>query len=114
MSPEPSGGGLKRRIAIIFGGRSAEHEISVASAQSVLKALDPERYEVLAIGIDKEGRWHHVPSLPERTSPGALAAVAGGQQVVLSPERGDPALVTDDGTRREVDVVFPLLHGPYG
>lgn len=114
MSAEPFGAGLKRRIAIIFGGRSAEHEISVASAQSVLAALDPERYEVLAVGIDKEGRWHHVPRLPERTSPDSLPAVTGGEQVVLSPERGDPALVADDGTRREVDVVFPLLHGPYG
>jgi D-alanine-D-alanine ligase len=114
VTADLSGGGLKRRIAIVFGGRSAEHEISVASAQSVLAALDPERYEVVAIGIDKEGRWHHVPSLPERTSREELPAVTGGEQVVLSPERGDPAVVGDDGTRREVDVVFPLLHGPYG
>ena len=114
MSAERSGEGQKRRIAIVFGGRSAEHEISVASAQSVLAALDPERYDVLPIGIDKDGRWHHVPSLPEPPSPDELSAVSGGQQVVLSPERGDPAVLADDGTRRELDVVFPLLHGPYG
>ncbi|MDP8955968.1 MAG: D-alanine--D-alanine ligase [Actinomycetota bacterium] len=114
MSAERFGGALKRRVAIIFGGRSAEHEVSVASARAVMEALDSKRYDVLAIGIDKDGRWRHVPQLPERTSVDALPAVTEGEQVVLSPERGDPALVADDGTRREVDVVFPLLHGPYG
>ena len=65
----------KRRLAVVFGGRSAEHEISVISARAVLEALDAERYDVLTIGIDKEGGWHRLPALPGRTG-GALPAVA--------------------------------------
>jgi len=107
--------GPKRRIAILFGGRSAEHEVSVISARSVLAALDPERYEVLTIGIDKEGRWHFLNALPQGT-PGALPAVReeAGQAVSLARQPGDAAMVTEDGVRREIDVVFPILHGPFG
>jgi D-alanine-D-alanine ligase len=107
--------GPKPRVAVIFGGRSAEHEVSVVSAQSVLAALDPERYEVITIGIDKVGRWHILPELPGRR-PGALPAVAGdqGRGVALAREPGESALVAEDGSRQEIDVVFPVLHGPYG
>ena len=105
----------KRRIAIVFGGRSAEHEVSVISARSVLAALDPGRYEVITIGIDKEGGWHYLSALPA-ASPGALPAVRheAGQAVTLSRQPGDAAVVAEDGTRREIDVVFPILHGPFG
>jgi D-alanine-D-alanine ligase len=106
----------RRRVAVVFGGRSAEHEISVVSAGSVLRALDPERYDVLTIGIDKEGRWHRLDALPAARSPGALPAVddAGGRSVALSRDRGQSALVDDAGGREPIDVVFPLLHGPFG
>src|SRR5439155_10214843 len=106
----------RRRIAIVFGGRSAEHEVSVVSARSVLAALDPERYEVLMIGIDKQGRWRQLDALPAALGKGALPAVHDqeGRDVSLARQPGDSALVTDDGTRREIDVVFPILHGPFG
>jgi len=106
----------RRRIAIVFGGRSAEHEVSVVSARSVLAALDPERYEVLMIGIDKQGRWRQLDALPAALGKGALPAVHDqeGRGVSLARQPGDSALVTDDGTRREIDVVFPILHGPFG
>jgi len=106
----------RRRIALVFGGRSAEHEISVVSAESVLRALDPERYDVLTIGIDKEGRWHRLDALPTARAPAALPAVedAGGRSVTLSSDPGDAAPVDDDGGREPIDVVFPLLHGPFG
>jgi D-alanine-D-alanine ligase len=106
----------KPRVAVVFGGRSAEHEISVASARSVLEALDPGRYEVLAIGIDKQGRWHRLDSLPGPRAPGELPSVGDrqGEGIALSRDPGDQALIADDGTRREIDVVFPVLHGPYG
>ena len=97
----------RRRVAVVFGGRSAEHEISVTSARSVLEALDPERYDVLTVGIDRDGRWHAVAALP-------AVAVDEGPTVALSREPGDAAIVTDDGRRMEIDVVFPLLHGPFG
>jgi D-alanine-D-alanine ligase len=107
--------GPKPRVVVIFGGRSAEHEVSVISARSVLAVLDPERYDVLTIGIDKKGRWRMLSELPERTA-GELPSVAGeeGQGVALSRDPGDAALVAEDGTRQEIDVVFPILHGPYG
>jgi D-alanine-D-alanine ligase len=107
----------KRRLAVIFGGRSAEHEVSLASAQSVVEALDPDRYEVTAIGIDKRGRWHRVTALPGRSQgEGALpdVRVEEGPGIALARQPGDHALLDEDGTRREIDVVFPVLHGPFG
>ena len=106
------------RILLVFGGRSAEHEVSVASARSVLGALDPARYEVVTVGIDKEGRWHLLPG-PPPLPPGAsgeLPAVAAGAgtEVALAREPGAHELVTDTGERRPFDVVFPMLHGPLG
>ncbi len=107
----------KVRIAVLFGGRSAEHEVSVVSARSVLSALDPERYEVVTIGIDKAGGWHLLRALPAapaeaRTLPSVEELT--GASVALSRQPGEQALVTDDGDREAVDVVFPILHGPYG
>jgi D-alanine-D-alanine ligase len=110
--------GRRLRVLLLFGGRSAEHEVSVVSARSVLEALDPERYEVVAVGIDKEGRWHLLPgpqALPEGAS-GELAAVTpgSGSEVVLAREPGARELVTDRGDRTTFEVVFPILHGPFG
>jgi D-alanine-D-alanine ligase len=111
---------VKRRVAVVFGGRSAEHEISVLSARSVIDALDPDRYEVLAIGVTKEGRWELLPAgppaLPAGAPPEALADVAqgSGSEIALDQEPGAQALVSGDGSRTPIDVVFPVLHGPYG
>jgi D-alanine-D-alanine ligase len=109
-------GAGRRRIAVVFGGRSAEHEVSVVSAGSVLKALDPERYEVVMIGIDKRGIWHELAALPAPSRGRALPSVSvgTGSTVAMSRKPGDHALVADDGSRIEFDVVFPILHGPYG
>ena len=116
----------KIRVAVVFGGRSSEHSISCASAAHVLPALDPARYEVVPIGIARDGRWLQVSGDPERlaigrggelpsvdalATPGAeIAARPGGASgglTVLSP--GD--VPRDLGA---VDVVLPLLHGAYG
>ncbi|MGH2723956.1 MAG: D-alanine--D-alanine ligase family protein [Actinomycetota bacterium] len=106
------------RVALVFGGRSAEHEVSVISAASVMSALDPERFEVVAVGIDREGRWHLLPAPPalEPGASGALPSVAGdaGSQVALSREPGSRELVGRGGLRQPIDIVFPVLHGPYG
>jgi D-alanine-D-alanine ligase len=108
----------KVRVLLVFGGRSAEHEVSVVSARSVLDALDPEHYEVVAVGIDKEGRWHRLPgppALPAGAS-GVLPSVTRetGDEVALAREPGSRELVTEAGEREGFDVVFPVLHGPYG
>ncbi len=104
-------------MAVLFGGRSAEHEISCISARYVIDALDPERNEVVAIGITKAGRWHLLPgpvALPAET--GRLPEVTGGTgaSLELASEGGTSELVAADGTRAPIDVVFPVLHGPMG
>jgi D-alanine-D-alanine ligase len=128
----------KLRVGIIFGGRSGEHEVSVSSAASIFKHIDRARYEPIAIRIDKDGRW----TLPDRP-PVALSAAeviqqarstparAGraGRDTLLAPypsadtvitvERSVSGHTTDEVERTVVtglglDVVFPILHGPYG
>jgi D-alanine-D-alanine ligase len=111
----------KTRVAVVFGGRSAEHAISCVSAGSVLAALDPDRYEVVPVGITREGRWVLTDGDPSRLTitDGALPEVTDGIAVSLV---GDPAgrglAVLDAGQAigrlTEVDVVFPVLHGAYG
>ena len=110
---------MRRRIAILFGGRSAEHEVSVVSARSVMDALDPGRYEVIPIGVTREGRWQLVPGGPAALAagpPGHLPRVteASGPEVALDQEPGSQTLVAEDGSRTPIDVVFPVMHGPYG
>jgi D-alanine-D-alanine ligase len=103
----------KLRIGVLFGGRSGEHEVSLASAASVIRALDPEKYEAVPIGISKEGRWL-AGAGAEKMLPEVLKS---GQRVVLPAEPGTAALVPLDeqrGGEMRVDVVFPVLHGTFG
>ena len=107
---------MKRRVAVLFGGRSAEHEISCISARAVIDALDPDRYEVIPIGITREGAWRLLaepPALAEGSGPLPSVASSIGSAVALSREPGASTLVGAQG-ERTVDVVFPVLHGPYG
>ncbi|MGA7922110.1 MAG: D-alanine--D-alanine ligase family protein [Candidatus Acidiferrales bacterium] len=103
------------RVAVLFGGRSGEHEVSLASAASVIRALDPEKYEPVPIGISKEGRW-----LVGSASLKMLAEVLkSGDRVVLAPDPSVSALVPlSAGPSGQpgvtVDVVFPVLHGTFG
>jgi D-alanine-D-alanine ligase len=113
--------GDKVRVAVVFGGRSAEHAISCVSAGSVIAALDPARYEVVPVGITPDGGW--VLADPDQRlaiTDGVLPEVTGGTAVSLV---GDPAgrgLAVLQPTAAigpvltEVDVVFPVLHGAYG
>jgi D-alanine-D-alanine ligase len=112
----------RARVAVVFGGRSTEHSVSCVSAGSVLAAIDRERYDVVPVGISREGRGVLAADDPKRLAiaDGELPEVAGdGAAVVLS---GDPThrglTVYEPGQMPqelgEVDVVLPLLHGPYG
>ena len=102
------------RVGILFGGRSGEHEVSIASASSVIRALDPEKYEAVPIGITKDGRWvagaGALKLLPE--------VLKKGQRVMLPADPSVAALVSlgestgQPGLR--LDVIFPVLHGTYG
>jgi D-alanine-D-alanine ligase len=133
----------KLRVGILFGGRSGEHEVSLLSAASVLQAIDKDKYEVVPIGITKDGRWltaadaenllqgklvlearHLRAGDPEITQPAAV--LARGEAVVVPPEpvhrqsglvpfQTDAALTRRASDRAiNVDVIFPVLHGTFG
>jgi D-alanine-D-alanine ligase len=116
----------KLRVGVIYGGRSSEHEVSVASAAAVFKHLDRNRYEPVAIRIDKDGRWA-LPSKPPSLMSAAdvIAATSpddasdDGRETHLVAHPGSETLLTIDRRQPAVsglalDVVFPMLHGPYG
>jgi D-alanine-D-alanine ligase len=102
----------KLRVGLLFGGRSVEHEVSLASATSILKALDPTRYEVALVAIDPEGRWHlGAPPLPPE-------ATVGGEEVTLPAFPGSRTITaasgSDLGPAGRLDVIFPIVHGHGG
>ena len=131
------------RVGILFGGRSGEHEVSLLSAASVLNAIDKDKYEVVPIGITKEGRWltagdaedllegklileaRHLRAGDPETTP-AAAVLARGEAVLVPPEpvhrqsglvpfQTDAALTRRASDRAiNVDVIFPVLHGTFG
>jgi D-alanine-D-alanine ligase len=109
----------RMRVGILFGGRSAEHEVSLQSAKNIIDAIDTNKYEVVLIGIDKKGQWHlneesqfllpaaesGLPGLPER-----------GENLALVPGKQNDQVVALSGEQRlgSLDVIFPILHGPFG
>jgi D-alanine-D-alanine ligase len=109
----------KIRVGVVFGGRSAEHEVSLQSAKNVLEALDRAKYEPVLIGIDREGRWRldeQTTLLYEKAQP-LPNLVVGKQREVALVARGEQSRLMDLSGDRELgklDVVFPVLHGPYG
>ena len=90
------------RVALLAGGRSSEHEISLASARSVLAALDPERYETTTIAIGRDGRWE---------LEGLSNSLLQGHPTETLPVLADSTPAAAIGS---VDVVLPVLHGPFG
>jgi D-alanine-D-alanine ligase len=109
----------KPRIAVVFGGRSSEHSISCISAGSVIAALDPEKYDVVPVGIAPDGRWVLESADPDHLAlgpGGELPSVTGDREITLTPGQG--LVVAEPGdvphVLGEVDVVFPVMHGPWG
>jgi D-alanine-D-alanine ligase len=102
----------KLRVGILFGGRSGEHEVSLLSAASILKAINPERYEIVPVGITREGCWI--------TSGAAQALLSGTTSPALDKEASAPTTTGHDlqptalGQTLKVDVIFPVLHGTFG
>jgi D-alanine-D-alanine ligase len=97
----------KLRVGVIYGGQSGEHEVSVASAASIFKHLDRARYDPVAIRIEKDGRW--VLGGPEPTATSAAAVTS--RATAPAARDIDPSAAVSQST---LDVVFPVLHGPYG
>lgn len=104
----------KLRVAVLFGGRSGEHEVSLRSATSVMAAMDPEKYDIIPIGISKQGQWW----AGEDVLVAFKAREEKGTRAALLPEvtSGELLYLTDQGIseRLKLDAVFPVLHGPYG
>jgi D-alanine-D-alanine ligase len=100
------------RVGVLFGGRSGEHEVSLASAASVIRGMDPDKYEAVPIGITKEGHWL-VGVGAQKMLPEVLK---GGQRVMMTADPTDAALVRLDGSGggQRLDVVFPVMHGTFG
>lgn len=120
-------GTRKLRVGVIFGGRSGEHEVSLLSASGILSAIDQEKYEIVPIGITKAGRW--LPPAQARAlltgeTPSAAQDVeTGGSRTALIVDPRGGSLITfaqshdldkDTAAELPLDVVFPVLHGPYG
>jgi D-alanine-D-alanine ligase len=107
------------RVGVIFGGRSGEHEVSLASAASVLSAIDPARYEVVPMGIAKDGQWlvggDPLRALADAAGvPVALPPAAAGHPSSQALARVPTAGGLPAGVAARLDVVFPVIHGPYG
>ena len=106
----------KTRVAILYGGRSAEHDVSRLSAANVLKAIDRTRYDIVPIAISRNGRWLLQQSAVGDGA-GAPASEDGMEVALLPGGKGRLVAVSRDGTQPAlppVDVVFPVLHGPFG
>jgi D-alanine-D-alanine ligase len=109
----------KMRVGIVFGGKSAEHEVSLQSAKNIMRAIDKMKYDVVVLSIDKKGSWHlhqnpdvllcedNLKEIQIKPINEEVALIPGGQSIQLITTLNKKAI-------NEVDVVFPVLHGPYG
>jgi D-alanine-D-alanine ligase len=109
----------KIKVAILFGGKSAEHEVSLQSAKSVYEALDKNKYEPVLVGIDKKGKWHLSSSskfLLNDSNPKLIKLNNQSKEISVVPGEEAKQLVPmgGEGESRGIDVVFPVLHGTFG
>ena len=112
----------KIRVGVLFGGQSSEHEVSLASARSVMSALDPEKYEVVPVGITKRGAWLTSADAMSRLRAGdadtdSASTPASLVSDLASDGQAEIVQITSGGTgqvSQPLDVIFPVLHGPYG
>jgi len=116
--PRLGGNKMKMRVCVLCGGKSEEHEVSLQSARNIINALDRARYEVMVIGIDKQGRWALYDPSDFLLHPGDPKRISLGKamdEVTIVPgDPRDPILTKGGDSLGRIDVVFPVLHGPYG
>ena len=108
-------GSQRQRVAVIYGGRSGEHEVSLVSAASVMRQLDPTRFDVVPISIDKKGKWHF--ELFDAAKNGNQAQVTEQSPAIFLmpyPSSHCAVFLDEAGAKTAVDVIFPVLHGSFG
>jgi D-alanine-D-alanine ligase len=109
---------MKKRVGILFGGKSAEHEISLLSAKNVYEAIDRTQFEPVLAGIDKSGRWFLNDAsrfLLNADNPSMISLSTEGSPIALQPEKhGLLSVESNENRSVPLDVVFPILHGPFG
>ncbi len=111
--------GLKKKVAILFGGRSPEHNISLLSAQNIFRSIDKQKYEPILIGIDKQGQWHQNDeslSLMNEKNPLTIELTQNSNPILISQNTNHHKLISADTGQDilSIDVLFPVLHGNYG
>ncbi len=111
--------GRKIRVGIIFGGRSAEHEVSLQSAKNIIEAINRDKYDVVLIGIDKEGRWHlndEIKYLLNANNPKLIKLNKSSDDLSLIPggKNNNIYNISRREIVKDIDVVFPVLHGTFG
>ena len=108
----------KMCVALLFGGMSSEHEVSCVSVGNFVRNIDRSKYEVLTVGITKEGRWLYTEATAAQMADGSWEELAGNMACVISPDRADHGMIlfTPEGhvEKVHVDVVIPVLHGLWG
>ena len=108
----------KMCVVLLFGGMSSEHEVSRVSVGNFVNNIDREKYEVLTVGITKEGRWLYTEATAAQMADGSWEELAGNMACVISPDRADHGMIlfTPEGhvEKVHVDVVIPVLHGLWG
>ncbi len=108
----------KLKIGVLFGGKSAEHEVSLQSAKNVIEALDKNKYEVIPIGINKHGKWmlnHTSNYLLHSDNPKLIRLNKSNKEVALySESSGTLAEINNSNQKLKIDVIFPVMHGPFG
>jgi len=109
----------KIKVGILFGGKSAEHEVSLQSAKNIVEAIDKNKYEVVLIGIDKQGCWHLNDAktfLLDENNPELIKLKKSSEELAMIP--GDKIQqivnISEQQTIEHIDVIFPIVHGPYG
>lgn len=104
---------VKKKVGIIFGGKSGEHDVSLMSAASVINAIDKEKYDTILIGITKKGEWLSYEGSTKNIEDGKWEEVAR-KLLHNNPEKYSLSIVGTHGLKEKVDIVFPILHGPFG
>ncbi|MFH8135343.1 D-alanine--D-alanine ligase [Pantoea osteomyelitidis] len=109
----------KLRVGIVFGGKSAEHEVSLQSAKNIIDAIDKTRFDVSLLGIDKQGQWHLNEAsnfLLNAENPALIALYQSGKSVALIPGEAQQQLIESQSAQplSQVDVIFPIVHGTLG